>query len=447
MTDRSCLAIILAAGQGTRFKSKKSKVVHPIANRPIVAHIAESAAAAGADQVAVIVGPAGGDVEAAARLGYSNVVAFVQNQRLGTAHAVLSARTALEAAKGDVVVLLGDAPLVTAETIGKVRKAVADGADMAVLGFHIEDPKGYGRLLEHEGELIAIREERDASEAERQVTFCNSGLMAFAAEHVPALLDRIGNDNAQSEYYLTDAVEVFRDAGLIVKAVEGPATEMLGINDRVQLSECERAFQDRKRVEAMRNGVTLIAPETVYFSYDTHIAADVEVEPHVVFGPGVHIEADVSIRAFSHLEGCHVAAGAKVGPYARLRPETQVGEDAHIGNFVELKKTKLAAGAKVNHLSYIGDAEVGEKTNIGAGTITCNYDGYTKSKTEIGARAFIGSNSALVAPVVISEDAYVASGSVITDPVPPGELAIARGRQANKPGWVERFREGKSKLK
>jgi len=440
MTNRSCLMIVLAAGEGTRMKSATPKVLHEVAGRPIVAHVVATAVAAGADRLALVVGPGRQDVAKAALAVAPHARVFEQTERLGTAHAVLSARAALAEAVDDVIVLYGDTPLVTPETLARVRTEMSAGSDVVVLGFEAANPTGYGRLLIQNGELAAIREERDASEAERRVTLCNSGIMGFAGKHVLALLDAIGNQNAKGEYYLTDAVEVARGRGLRATVVEGSEQEFLGVNDRAQLAACEATYQRRYRHAMLAAGVTLQAPETVFFAADTLIAADVVIEPNVVFGPGVTVETGARIRAFSHLEGARVAEGAIIGPYARLRPGADIGKAAHIGNFVEIKNATIEDGAKANHLSYIGDARVGSRSNIGAGTITCNYDGFGKYHTDIGAGAFIGSNSSLVAPLTIADGAYIGSGSVITDDVPADALAIGRGRQTIKAGWAATFR-------
>lgn len=440
MPARSCLMIVLAAGEGTRMKSDIPKVLHEIGNRPMVCHSLAVAAAAGADRLALVIGPNHEAVAAAAGRVAPGIGAFVQSQRLGTAHAVLQARAAIEAGADDVVVLYGDTPLLRPETLKAVRGRLAEGADVVVLGFRAADPTGYGRLLTRGDRLIAIREHKDATDAERAVTFCNSGIMGFRGDHALAILDRIGNANAKGEYYITDAVEIALAQGLTAVAIEGDEREFLGVNDRAQLARCEAEFQARMRAAAMAAGVTLVAPETVFFSFDTEIGRDTVVEPNVVFGPGVTVEPGVRIRAFSHFEGARVSAGAQLGPYARLRPGAEIGRDAHIGNFVEIKNARVEEGAKVNHLTYIGDARVGAKANIGAGTITCNYDGFVKYHTDIGAGAFVGSNSSLVAPVAIGAGAYVGSGSVVTADVPADALAVARGRQAVKEGWASAFR-------
>jgi bifunctional UDP-N-acetylglucosamine pyrophosphorylase/glucosamine-1-phosphate N-acetyltransferase len=447
MTNRTCLMIVLAAGEGTRMKSTLPKVLHEVGGRPIVAHVLASAVTADADAIALVVGPGREDVAKAARAVAAEADIFEQVERLGTAHAVLQARAALETPADDVIVLYGDTPLVTSGTLAKVRAELARGTDVVVLGFEAANPTGYGRLLMDADGLAAIREERDASDEERRVRLCNSGIMGFAGSCVLPILQAIGNRNAKGEYYLTDAVEIARAEGLKTGVVSGAEAEFLGINDRAQLAICEAEFQARRRRQMLVAGVTLTAPETVFFAHDTVIAADVVVEPNVVFGPGVRVETGARIRAFSHLEGARVAEGAIIGPYARLRPGADIGRDAHIGNFVEVKNARIEAGAKANHLAYIGDARVGAKSNIGAGTITCNYDGFGKYHTDIGAGAFIGSNSSLVAPLTIEDGAYVGSGSVITDHVPADSLAIGRGRQVNKAGWAGAFRTRMQALK
>jgi len=422
-------------------RSDIPKVLHRAAGRSMLAHVLATVAEAGATSVAVVVGPGRDDVaaEAVATLAVARVV--VQAERRGTAHAVLAARSALEEGWDDVLVAFADTPLVTAQSYRAMRERTAAGAAVAVLGFEAGDPSGYGRLIMQDGRLVAIREHKDATEAERAVTLCNAGLMAVDGEKALEILSAIGCENAQGEFYLTDAVAVARGGGLDVAVVVAPEDEVLGVNDRVQLAGAEAALQRRLREAAMRDGATLTAPETVHFSWDTKLGRDVVVEPNVVFGPGVSVEDGATIHAFSHLEGARVAAGASVGPFARLRPGARLGPKARVGNFVEIKNADLEAGAKVNHLTYIGDARVGEGANIGAGTITCNYDGYGKHRTDIGKGAFVGSNSSLVAPVTIGEGAYVGSGSVVTKDVPADALAVARGRQSVIEGWAAAFRE------
>jgi len=441
------LAIILAAGEGTRMRSALPKVLQQVGNRPLIGHVAASAVQAGVESLAVVVGPDMQTVEDAARNQAPTVKSYVQAERLGTGHAVACARDAIQAEFDDVLVLLGDAPLVRAQTIASARALLSEGVDVVVVGFRAKDPTGYGRLLRDGDQVVAIREHRDASEAERAIDICNSGIMAFSRKHMLDLVDAIGNHNAKGEYYLTDAIEIAARKGLTVRAVEADEAEVMGINDRLQLAACEAIFQARKRHEILAGGATLIAPETVFFSADTQIGIDATVEPNVVFGPGVDVASGARIRAFSHLEGARVAKGAQIGPYARLRPGAQIGEGARIGNFVEVKNAVFGSGAKANHLAYIGDATIGEKANIGAGTITCNYDGYLKHHTQIGAHAFIGSNSALVAPVTVGAGAFVGSGSVITEDVPDNALALGRGRQSVKADWALSFRAAMTRQK
>ncbi|MBL8574758.1 MAG: bifunctional UDP-N-acetylglucosamine diphosphorylase/glucosamine-1-phosphate N-acetyltransferase GlmU, partial [Hyphomicrobiaceae bacterium] len=417
MTERSCLMIVLAAGEGTRMRSALPKVLHQVGGLPMVGHVVRTARAAGASRLAAVVGPNADAVAATVTRFAPDASVFEQRDRLGTAHAVLQARAALAEPADDVLVLFSDTPLVRPETLARVRARLADGADIVVLGFEAENPHGYGRLLERDGRLVAIREEKDASDEERKVRFSNSGIMAFRGAHALSIIESIGNANAKGEYYLTDAIEIAHARGLVAVAERGEEREFLGVNDRSQLAICEAVFQDRMRAAAMAAGVTLMSPSTVFFSYDTELGRDVVVEPNVVFAPGVKVEANVQIRAFCHLEGALVRSGATVGPYARLRPKADIGEGAHIGNFVEIKAARIETGAKVNHLTYIGDARVGAKANIGAGTITCNYDGFGKYHTDIGAGAFIGSNSSLVAPVSIGDGAIVGAGSVVTTDV------------------------------
>ncbi|CTQ53513.1 Bifunctional protein GlmU [Roseibium album] len=441
MTARSCLSIILAAGLGTRMKSDLPKVMHEIGGLPLVGHVLKALQNAGSDRISTVTGP---DMPALENLVHELVPTarcYVQSERLGTAHAALAAKASLEIPADDVLVLFGDTPLVTSRTISTVRQALQNGADLVVLGFETKSPTGYGRLLAKEGRLVAIREEKDASEAERQITFCNSGIMGFSGKHALSLLTAIGNENANGEFYLTDAVEIANKRGLTVAAVRGTEVETQGINTRVQLASCENDFQRRMRLEAMESGVSLQAPHTVFFSHDTVLEPDVTVEPNVVFGLGVRVTTGAKIRAFSHLEGAQVGSGAVVGPYARLRPGTVLGADTRVGNFVEVKNATFGSGAKANHLSYVGDASVGSKSNIGAGTITCNYDGYLKHRTEIGAGSFVGSNSTLVAPVKLGNGTFVAAGSVITDDVQRDSLALGRSKQVVKEGKAKRLRE------
>jgi bifunctional UDP-N-acetylglucosamine pyrophosphorylase / glucosamine-1-phosphate N-acetyltransferase len=441
MTERPWLSIILAAGLGTRMKSALPKVMHEVAGRPMVAHAAAAATEAGAARHAVVIGPGMENIAAALGDFGTNAVFFVQTERLGTAHAVLAAREAISGFSGDVLILYGDVPLLRAETLNALRAGLRGGAGIAVLGFLAADPFGYGRLLRDEtGALKAIREEKDATDEERAIRLCNSGVMAFRSETMPDILEKIQNANAKGEYYLTDAVEIAVAMGIGVAAVTCPEEEVMGVNDRVQLSQAEAIMQQRLRRRAMEAGATLIAPDTVTFSHDTRLGRDVIVEPNVFFGPGVTVEDNVHIKANCHMEGTRLREGAIVGPFARFRPGADIGPDVRIGNFVEIKQATLEAGSKVNHLAYVGDARVGAKANIGAGTIVCNYDGVRKQFTDIGDGAFIGSNSALVAPVKIGAGAYVGTGSVINRDIEPGALAVERSELKQISGWAERFR-------
>jgi bifunctional UDP-N-acetylglucosamine pyrophosphorylase / glucosamine-1-phosphate N-acetyltransferase len=446
--SRTCLFIILAAGEGTRMRSTLPKALHRIAGKPIVSHVVATASSTGIGNVALVVGSGAEDVRGAARAELPGVEIFEQKQRLGTAHAVLAARDAISRGYDDIVVLFADTPLVRAETIVAMRQGLAAGAAAVILGFRTDKPDGYGRLLEKDGELLAVREDRDASRQEREIRFCNAGIMALDGANALADLDAISNDNAKNEYYLTEIVEIVRKRGGKTVAMEARESDVLGINTREDLAEAELAWQGRRRRELLLAGVTMQAPETVFLSHDTVLGTDCELEPNIRFGEGVELESGVTVRAFSHLEGCHISSGAVIGPFARIRPGTTIAEGVRIGNFCELKNADVATGAKINHLSYVGDASVGANANIGAGTITCNYDGFGKYRTEIGDNAFIGSNSALVAPVKIGDGAYIASGSVIVADVPSGSLGIARGRQAIKEGYAARIGErAKSKRK
>ncbi|MGR9172646.1 bifunctional UDP-N-acetylglucosamine diphosphorylase/glucosamine-1-phosphate N-acetyltransferase GlmU [Rhizobium sp. KDH_Rht_773_N] len=439
--ERTCLAVILAAGDSTRMKSAKSKVLHEVAGRPMIAHVVDAVAATGISSVALVVGRDAEKVAKAAEIGGVKIQSYLQEQRLGTGHAVLAAREAIAEGYDDILVTYGDVPLQTSGPLLEARKALAEGSDVVVIGFHTERPTGYGRLLVKDGELIAIREEKDATDAERAVKWCNSGLMAINGRKALDLLSRIGNSNAKGEYYLTDLVEIARSLGGRVTAVDAPEVEMTGCNNRAELAAIERFWQERRRHELMLSGVTMIAPETVFLSYDTVIGQDALIEPNVVFGPGAVIDGGAVIHAFSHIEGAHVSEGATVGPFARLRPGADLSAGSKVGNFCEVKNGRIGEGAKVNHLTYIGDAVVGSGTNIGAGTITCNYDGVNKFETVIGKDAFVGSNSSLVAPVTIGNGAYIASGSVITADVPADALAFGRARQEVKPERAKALRE------
>jgi bifunctional UDP-N-acetylglucosamine pyrophosphorylase / glucosamine-1-phosphate N-acetyltransferase len=387
----------------------------------------------------VVVGPNREDVAKAARASHPGASVHVQVERLGTAHAVLQARDEIAKGCAVVVALFADTPLVRPQTIARLVTAVEQGASVAVLAFRAADPTGYGRVLTDETGVRAIREHKDASEEERRTTLCNAGLMALDGSKALAILEAIGNTNAQSEFYLPDAVEIARAQGLSVAVVEAPELEVMGVNDRVQLAAAERVMQDRLREAAMRSGVTMIDPASVFLCHDTVLGRDVLIEPNVVFGPGVTIGDGAVIHAHSHLEGASLAPHSSVGPFVRLRPGARIGERAKIGNFVEVKAADIGAGAKVSHLSYIGDATVGPAANIGAGVITCNYDGYFKYQTVIGEGAFVGSNSSLVAPVTIGDGSYVGSGSVVTQDVPDGALALTRPAQTIKAGWASRF--------
>jgi bifunctional UDP-N-acetylglucosamine pyrophosphorylase/glucosamine-1-phosphate N-acetyltransferase len=446
MQVKTGLAVVLAAGEGTRMRSARPKVLHELGGRPMVTHVLCAVAQTGG-AIAVVVGPGHEDVAAAVRTASPGAAVFVQSERRGTAHAVLAAREALVRARGPIVVVFGDTPLVMAATLARLGEAVGGDTAVAVLGFRPGDPHGYGRLVMAGGELLAIREEKDASEAERAITLCNAGAMALAGETALTILDRIDDRNAKGEFYLTDAVGIARAMGRKVVAIETEEDEVRGINTRAQLAEAEAVLQRRLRQQWLDEGVTMVAPETVFLSADTRLAADVVIEPNVVFGPGVVVEEGAVIRSFSHLEGAHVGKGARVGPFARLRPGTELGADVHIGNFVEVKAAQIETGAKANHLAYIGDARVGAGANVGAGAITCNYDGAAKHRTDIGKGAFIGSNSALVAPVSIGDNAYVGSGSVITADVPADALALGRGRQVVKEGRAARLHATQSQGK
>lgn len=440
MSQRTCLSIILAAGEGTRMKSAVPKVLHKIAGLPMVAHVVRAAQTAGAGNLALVIGHGADQMRDAAAKFAPKAETFVQEKRLGTAHAVLAARAAIERGHDDILVMFGDTPLIDPGALTVARLKLAEGAAVVVIGFRTDNPTGYGRLIEKGGKLMAIREEKDASAEERAITFCNGGLMAIAGKHALGLLDTVGNANAKGEYYLTDIVEIASQRGLDVVATEATFENALGINNRAELADAEAIWQKRRRQEAMLSGVALIAPETVYFSHDTEIGADTVVEPNVWFGPGVTVEGGATIHAFSHIEGATIASGCEVGPFARLRPGADLKTKAKVGNFCEVKKAVVEKGAKVNHLTYIGDAVIGAGANIGAGTITCNYDGYSKFLTEIGENAFIGSNSSLVAPVSIGNGAYVASGSVITENVPDDALAFGRARQKTMPGKAKELR-------
>ena len=444
MTDRTSLTVVLAAGEGTRMRSSLPKVLHPVAGQPLLAHVLEAAPQGAGTSLAVVVGPDHEAVAAEARRLRPDAASFVQRERLGTAHAVLAAREAIAHGADDLLIAFGDTPLISAETFARMRAPLAKGAALAVLGFRAADPTGYGRLLMQDGKLVAIREHADASEEERKVTLCNAGVMAFDGRRALAILDKIGNANSKGEYYLVDAVTIVRDMGLEATVIETGEDEVRGINTKAQLAEAEAVMQSRLRKAAMEAGVTLISPETIYLATDTKFGKDVTIEPFVVIGPGVAIDDGAVIHSFSHIVQATIGKKVSVGPYARLRPGTSLGDGSRIGNFVETKAATLEAGVKVNHLSYVGDAHVGANSNIGAGTITCNYDGFAKHKTLIGEGAFIGTNSSLVAPVKIGSGAYIGSGSVITKDVPDNAMAVERSPQTNRENGATRYRELKT---
>ncbi len=442
------LTITLAAGLGTRMRSKTPKVLHMLGGRSMLEHVLALSDELGARENIVVLGPEMQNRTDRIIPAGTEARIFIQHERKGTAHAVLCAREAFAGHDGDIIVLYGDTPLLTAATLRKLRSALAEGADIAVLGFEAADPTGYGRLvLNANGHIEAIREHKDASEEEKAITLCNSGVFGFNGRKLPGLLDRIDNNNANGEFYLTDTVELAREDHLDVAVVTCDEFEVLGVNSREQLSVAEKIYQDRRRREVMDGGATLLDPSSVYFSYDTKIGRDVLIEPHVFLGPGVEIADNVHIRAFCHIEQTRIGEGAAIGPYARLRPGADIGKSAKVGNFVEIKKSSVEEGAKVSHLTYIGDARIGKNANIGAGTITCNYDGFNKHFTDIGEGAFIGSNSALVAPVKVGDGAFVGSGSVVTRNVEPDALAVSRARQTQKSDWANKFREMNARLK
>jgi len=436
-------AIILAAGQGTRMKSSLPKVLHKVAGLPMLGHVIKALRGAGTERIVVVTAPAGEEVRAyAASLDCETAI---QEQQFGTGHAAAAAHPALAGFFGTLVIAAGDSPLITAALVSDLLKA-QQRTGLALVAFNAADPAAYGRvLMTPDGFLNRIVEFKDASEAESKITICNGGLYAADAQKFFRWVAGLKNQNAQGEYYLTDVPTIARTDG--VKCALAFADEALvaGVNSRAELVAAENLMQQAIRRRFLDAGVAMNAPETAWFSHDTEIGADTVIEPNVVFGPGVTVAVGAVIRAFSHLEGAKVSAGAIIGPYARLRPGAEIGEGAHIGNFVEVKNTTIGAGAKANHLTYLGDAVVGAKANIGAGTITCNYDGFTKAKTEIGAGAFIGSDTALVAPVKVGAGAITAAGSVITQDVPADALAIARGTQTVKPGWAATFRASRGK--
>jgi len=438
--ERPLALIVLAAGEGTRMASDLPKVLHPLGGMPLLHHALRAGAALGPAARVVVAGHGAEAVAEAAQAAAPDARLVVQVPRLGTAHAVLQAAQALEGFRGDALVLYGDTPFIRPETLAAMRAARAQH-DIVVLGFEAADPQSrYGRLVMAGERLEAIVEWAEAGPEERAIRLCNSGVLCADAGRLMELAGAVGNANAKGEYYLTDIVALARARGLSAGVVRCDEAETLGVNTRAELAGAEAVFQARARAAAMAGGATLVAPETVFLAADTALGRDVTVEPHVVFGPGVMVEAGARIRAFSHLEGCHIGALAEIGPFARLRPGADLGERARVGNFVEVKAARLGPGAKANHLSYIGDADVGENANIGAGTITCNYDGVAKHRSEIGAGAFIGSDTMLVAPVRVGAGAITGSGSVITEDVPPGALALGRARQVTMPGRAGRLR-------
>lgn len=436
--------IILAAGQGTRMNSDLPKVLHRVAGAPLLHHAMAAGATLAPERVIVVAGHGADAVERAALAADDAAIIVRQAEQLGTGHAVRQALPALAGFAGTVIVLYGDTPFIRPETLDAM---LVSGADVTVLGFGAADPGRYGRLIASDGDLQRIVEYKDATEAERAITLCNSGVVAVAAPLLADLVLGLKNDNAAKEFYLTDIVAAARALDLSARVVTCDEAETMGVNTRTELARAEAAFQARARAEALENGVTLVAPDTVHFALDTVIGRDAVIGQHVVFGPGVTVESGAEILPFCHLEGCHISRGGRVGPFARLRPGAELAEDVHVGNFVEIKNAILDEGVKVGHLTYLGDAHVGEMTNIGAGTVTCNYDGVMKHRTEIGARAFIGSDTMLVAPVRVGDDAMTGSGSVITQDVPDGALAIGRARQETKPGLALRLIEKLKQMK
>jgi bifunctional UDP-N-acetylglucosamine pyrophosphorylase / glucosamine-1-phosphate N-acetyltransferase len=441
--NSSLTCVVLAAGQGTRMHSDTPKVLHQIACVPMIFHVIAACARLSPEKILAVIARDAEEVERA----LAPLICVIQPEPRGTGDAVKAAREELKDFTGDIIVLFGDTPLVTVETLQGLRdKRAAIGAAIVVSGFTPDDPAQYGRLVvDEKGGLIEIVEANDATPEQRRIRLCNGGIMLFEAAKLWPLLDKLNNTNAKNEFYLTDCVKLARERGWSCAVAEMPAEDVLGINTRVELAEAEKIMQDRLRRKAMLNGVTMIDPETVYLSADTVFGSDVSIGPNVVFAPGVRVADGVEIRSFCHIAGTKIETGAIVGPFARLRPHSFIGTGVRIGNFVETKNADIGAGAKVNHLTYLGDATIGSGANIGAGTITCNYDGFAKARTEVGAGAFIGSNTALVAPVSIGSGAYVAAGSVITMDVAADALSVARERQTSFPDWARRYREEKGK--
>lgn len=441
-------AVILAAGQGTRMKSSLSKVLHKVAGRAMLDWVIDLAKNLDCEKIIVVTGAHNQDATAKVIAQLGEAAHALQDPPLGTGHAVLCAKTALAGFDGNVIVLYADTPLITHETASLAFQALENGASVAVLGFEAKEAGSYGRLIENQNcDLLEIIEAKEASADQLAINLCNSGVMAANSANLFAHLDNVTDDNAKGEYYLTDVVGLAVKAGQKCVAVRGSETEVLGVNSRIELSVAEQVWQQKRREEAMLAGVTLFAPETVFFAFDTLIENDVIIEPNVVFGPGVTIASGAHIKAFSHIEGANIASGAIIGPFARLRAGSEIGEGVHIGNFVETKNAKLANGVKANHLTYLGDVTIGKNTNIGAGTITCNYDGYFKYQTKIGEGVLIGSDTMLVAPVSIGDFAMTGSGSTITKDVPNGALSLERGPQKTIENWATKFHEKSAKAK
>jgi len=438
--------IILAAGKGTRMKSDLPKVLHKIAGAPMLVHAMQSSEAINPARMIIVAGHGAELVESAATAYNPASEIVLQTEQNGTAHATDMARDALKGFKGDAIVLFGDTPFISPETLTKVFEA-RKTADFVVLGFEAAEPGGYGRLITKGDKLLKITEAKDCTDEELKINLCNSGVMAAKSETLFDLITQVTPNNAQGELYLTDIVGIANGKGMTCAVVTCPEAETLGINSRTHLAEAEAIFQNQRRAELMDEGVTLTDPATTFLAFDTHIGRDVIIGPNTLFGPGVTVETGAHIKGFCHLEGCHISKGAEIGPFARLRPGAEIGDDARVGNFVEIKNAELATGAKVGHLTYLGDASVGANSNVGAGTVTCNYDGVFKHRTEIGQDVFIGTHTSLVAPVHVGDGAFTATGSVITNDVPSGDLAIARARQVNKKGLGAKFMERLRALK
>ena len=446
--EKSLLTITLAAGLGTRMQSDMPKVLHPVGGRSMLAHVLSLGSALGSKQNIVVLGPELEGKEQDVLPSGIPATTFIQHERKGTAHAVIAASDGFKDHDGHVIVLYGDTPLLTVETLQKLRTRMDEGADLVVLGFEADDPTGYGRLLKQgDGSFAAIREHKDCTDEEKAITLCNSGVFGFKGKCLQGLLQRIDNQNANGEYYLTDTVELAKADGREVAIVTCDELEVLGVNSREQLAYAEEIYQNRRRREIMAGGATLLDPKTTYFSWDTKIGRDVLIEPNVFFGPGVTVADNVHIKAFCHVEETQIGNLVAIGPFARLRPATIIKDGAKVGNFVEIKKTVVEEGAKVSHLTYLGDAKIGKNANIGAGTITCNYDGFNKHITDIGEGAFIGSNSALVAPLKIGIGAFIGSGSVVTRNVSDNSLVVSRAKQVEKEDWANKFRTLQARIK